>query len=297
MPRRPRLHVPGALYHVILRGNGRQPIFFDDADRRLWESLIDEGLQRHRHRIHAYCWMSNHVHIALQGATDPLAGFIGTMASSYARATNRKTGRSGHLFERRFRAILVQAESHLKELIRYIHLNPVRAGLVADPAGHRWSSHRAYLGDGAPAWLTVDWVLSQFGQTAAHARRRYADFMRTPADEETWRGLRSGGADDNRVLGDDQFSRTIVTAELQPRVALSLDDLVREACQRNGIAEADLASPARGRREARVRAEIGLAAVEGRVATVADIARRLGRSPSSTCQAINRLRVRRRISQ
>ena len=135
MPRKPRLHVPGGLYHVILRGNDRQNIFFDTEDRRRWESLIEEGLRRYKHRIHAYCWMTNHVHMAIQCHDVPLSGFMSLVASRYARSTNKKVNRTGHLFERRHRAILVQADSYLKELVRYIHFNPVRSGLVDDMAG------------------------------------------------------------------------------------------------------------------------------------------------------------------
>jgi REP element-mobilizing transposase RayT len=147
--------VPGGLYHVILRGNGRQTIFFDADDRRRWESLIEEGVSRYAHRIHAYCWMTNHVHLAIQCHDIPLSKFMGFVASRYARSTNKKINRSGHLFERRHRAILVQADSYLKELIRYIHQNPLRAGMVDDLTDYQWSSHLAYLQGKQPNWLTL----------------------------------------------------------------------------------------------------------------------------------------------
>jgi REP element-mobilizing transposase RayT len=147
--------VPGGLYHVILRGNGRQTIFFDADDRQRWESLIEEGVSRYAHRIHAYCWMTNHVHLAIQCHDIPLAKLMGFVASQYARSTNKKINRSGHLFERRHRAILVQADSYLKELIRYIHQNPLRAGMVDDLTDYQWSSHLAYLQGKQPNWLTL----------------------------------------------------------------------------------------------------------------------------------------------
>lgn len=100
VPRKPRLHVPGGFYHVIARGNDRQDIFLDDDDRLRWEQLLREGLDRHGHRIHAYCWMTNHVHVAIQAGKKPLARFMGSLLSRYAKEFNRKTGRSGHVFER-----------------------------------------------------------------------------------------------------------------------------------------------------------------------------------------------------
>ena len=130
MPRRPRLHLHGGFYHVILRGNGRQAVFFDAEDHEQWQLILYQGLTRYRHRLHAYCWMTNHVHMAIQAGAEPLDGFMGFVASRYARILNRKTGRPGHLFERRYRAILVQQDTYLKELLRYIHLNPVRARMV-----------------------------------------------------------------------------------------------------------------------------------------------------------------------
>ena len=108
MPRKPRIHLPGGFYHIILRGNARQDIYFDSADRIAWQALLEKGLDRYEHRVHAYCWMTNHVHMALQAGAEPLARFMTYLASNYARRINCRKRRSGHLFERRYRAILVQ---------------------------------------------------------------------------------------------------------------------------------------------------------------------------------------------
>jgi REP element-mobilizing transposase RayT len=293
MPRRPRLHVPGAFYHVILRGNGRQDVFFDEADRLLWQHLIADRLHHSGHRLHAYCWMTNHVHMAIQAHAEPLGHFIGTLASQYARRTNRRIRRSGHLFERRHRALLVQRDEHLLELVRYIHLNPVRAGMVEGPGDYRWSSHPAYADGTCSEWLTVDRVLALFGPTAGQARAAYAAFMKAPVDEGLWQLLRTGRDDDPRVLGDDDFVRSITTdGRGVTRSCQTLDELVHDACRRHGVCEADLAAPSRDRSLARVRAEIGRAAIEGRVATLAAVARRFGRSPSGLCRSVGRLRGR-----
>ena len=131
MPRKPRLHVPGGLYHVILRGNDRQAIYFSRADRRRWMRLLGEGIDRYRCRVHAYCWMTNHVHMAVQVSDVPLHRLMHWLAMTYSRQTNQRLGRTGHLFERRYRSKLVDADSYLLELVRYIHLNPVKAPAAA----------------------------------------------------------------------------------------------------------------------------------------------------------------------
>lgn len=297
MPRRPRLHVPGALYHVILRGNGRQAIFFNHLDRQRWQALLAEGIQRHGHRLHAYCWMTNHVHMAIQSHAEPLSGFLGTLASSYARATNRHMGHSGHLFERRYRAILIQRETQAMELVRYIHHNPVRAGMAASPAEHPWSSHGAYLQGNAPTWLTTDWILGLFGRTAGQARRAYACFMDRQPGKEVLRQLRRGRNDDQRILGDDDFVESVTRQDAPHLPGKSLDELVREACERHGVSETALASPSRSRFNALVRAEIGRTAIDGKAATLAEVARRFGRSSSGLCRSINRLRIAGQVRQ
>ncbi|TAK51680.1 MAG: transposase [Gammaproteobacteria bacterium] len=291
MPRKPRLHVPGGLYHVILRGNARQDIFFDPDDRQRWETLIGQGVRKYTHRIHAYCWMTNHVHLAVQCHTSPLSRFMSFVASGYARATNKKLNRSGHLFERRYRAILVQRDSYLQELIRYIHRNPLRAGIIRRLEDYPWSSHHAYVTGRAPAWLTTGWALSTFGTELAPARRRYAEFMGSEGDQSICSALRNGAEADQRALGDDQFLASIEARWVPPGRRPSLDQLISEACEGRGVSEAELRSRSRERRCAQIRAEIGLVAVDGGIATGAELARRFNRSQSALSRAIGRLRA------
>lgn len=290
MPRRPRLHVPGGLYHVVLRGNGRQTIFFDANDRYRWESLLEEGVSRYSHRIHAYCWMTNHVHLAIQCNDVPLSKFMGFVASQYARSTNRKINRSGHLFERRYRAMLVQADSYLLELVRYIHQNPLRAGIVDEIGDYQWSSHLAYVHGEQPNWLTVNWVLSMFGETIADARWEYARFMRVACRKATRRCLREGVGDDKRILGDDGFLGALGGKPRQSSIHGSLEELAQEICRKYEVTEAMLVSASRDRKYSRIRAEIGLVAIENGIATNAEIARFFNRCQSGMCRAINGIR-------
>ena len=146
MARRLRLHVPGGFYHVTLRGNHRAPIFFRSADRDLWERFLADSLERFGARLHAYCWMTNHVHMVIQVSEFPLGRIILRTASAYARTVQLRLETTGHLFERRYHAVLVDADAYLLTLLRYIHLNPVNGGLTRDPDAYRWSSHHAYTG-------------------------------------------------------------------------------------------------------------------------------------------------------
>ncbi len=296
MPRKPRLHVPGGVYHVVLRGNGRRDIFLDENDRRRWETLIEAGLRRYQHRIHAYCWMTNHVHLAIQSSDVPLSGFMRSIASQYARSTNKKINNSGHLFERRHRAILVRDDSYLKELIRYIHLNPVRGGLARSPEYYRWSSHKAYLGDQCPDWLTVNWALRMFGNTDVAARQEYARFMQADVQESMLRKLRHGSDGDGRILGDDGFDSAYNVATVSPPPTLTLEDVVRQVCRRHSVPVYALSSMSRKHIYSQLRAEIGLAAIEGGIATNAEIARRFKRGQSGLSRAIDQLRRQRKYA-
>ena len=264
--------------------------FFDTDDRRRWESLIEEGVDRYAHRIHAYCWMTNHVHLAIQCHEIPLSKLIGFVASGYARSTNKKINHSGHLFERRHRAVLVQADSYLKELIRYIHQNPLRAGIVDDLTDYRWSSHLAYLRGRQPKWLTLNWVLSMFGDTVANARQQYARFMQVACPKDISQSLRHGTKSDQRILGDDAFLASLGSELTQPSSQRTLMELTQQICRKYKTSETELASDSRDRLYSRIRAEIGLVAIDGGIATNAEIARFFNRSQSGMSRAINDLR-------
>jgi len=162
MARKPRLHVVGGVYHVMVRGNGGQDIFFEKGDRFHLYLLIQEGLERYGHRVHGFCCMPNHIHFVMQVQDTPLSQILHNLSFRYTRWINTQQARSGPVFQGRYKAILVDADQYLLQLIRYIHLNPVRAGLVKDPVAYPWSSHRAYLGREELPWLSKDWVLSYF---------------------------------------------------------------------------------------------------------------------------------------
>lgn len=143
MPRPPRLHVPGGCYHVILRGNHREPLFGSPADRTALNEIVASVIERFDARVHAFCWMTNHLHALLQIADRPLNQIMQRIAMRYSRHRHKVLRTTGHLFERRYKARLVDVDAYFLTLLRYFHLNPVRAGIVSDPGDYPWTSHRA----------------------------------------------------------------------------------------------------------------------------------------------------------
>lgn len=293
MPRLPRLHVCGAFYHVTLRGNHRQPIFRQSADRACLNAIVRESMERSESRLHAYCWMTNHLHLLVQVSSAPLGQCIRRIASCYARWYQKQLDTTGHLFERRYHALLVDVDSYLLELIRYIHLNPVRAGLVSDPVEHPWSSHHNYLGTAVDPWVTTGFALSLFGGRTDVARSAYVRFIHEGMTSAS--GIvrpPCANAEDVRILGDDTFRLGLNTAAVPPRSRQTLDQLITVWCGRLGVTPEDLVAPGKVRVLARARAVIAFHAIRQGVAGLEAVARRLGRDTSSLRQCVEHHRRR-----
>jgi putative transposase len=285
MPRRLRIHLSGGFYHVTLRGNHQQAIFVAEGDRHLLNKIVARAIEKFGARIHAYCWMTNHLHFLMQVGTEPLARPMRQIAAEFARAMQLKLETTGHYFERRYHAILVDADAYLLELIRYIHLNPVRAGLVGDPAQFRWSSHHAYLGTRTEPWVTTDFAMQMLGADPARAVREYCRFL-SCEQQQSWTPPDASGADAPAALGSDAFVKAVQAATIPRRAREKLGDLITEACRRFGVDHADLDSPTRDRYLAKVRAWIAYQATQRHVATLAAVARALGRDEATLRQAI-----------
>lgn len=178
MARPLRIEFPGAVYHLTSRGNARQAIVVDDRDRVQFFSVLAQVVDRYGWLCHAYCLMDNHYHLLVETPQPNLSLGMRQLNGRYTQLSNRRHDRVGHLFQGRFTAILVEKEAHLLELCRYVVLNPVRAKMVAHPRLWVWSSYRATVGETpAPAWLTTDWILGQFGQRVGPAQERYRTFV------------------------------------------------------------------------------------------------------------------------
>jgi putative transposase len=179
MTRPLRVAFAGAVYHLTTRGNAREAIFIDDADRRTFLRVLAGVIDRYGWLCHAWCLMGNHYHLLVETPDPNLSLGMRQLNGVYTRRFNARAHRVGHLFQGRFRSVVVERETHLLELCRYIVLNPVRAKMVATPSEYRWSSYRPTVGlDRTPSWLTTDWVLAQFGSARAQARAGYVDFVR-----------------------------------------------------------------------------------------------------------------------
>jgi REP element-mobilizing transposase RayT len=163
MGRKPRIYFPGAFYHLLNRGNQRQPIFHDERDYQAFWGGLAETANRYQLRIHAYCLMPNHFHLLAEVDLFSPALAMRSLETAYARAYNRRYQKVGHVFQGRYRGILCEKASYLLALVRYLHWNPVRARLVSRPEDWAWSSHRAFLGMAQNDWLFQKEVLSAFG--------------------------------------------------------------------------------------------------------------------------------------
>lgn len=177
MARRPRSHVSGGLFHVTSRGNRGEAIFTADEDASRFLSLLAKVVERREWRCHSYCLMPNHFHLLIDMPDPTLSAGMHELNWRYARWFNLRHGFTGHLFQERFSSKTVVGESHLLEVVRYIPLNPVRAGLCARPDLWPWSSYRAMLRGPVPALLHREWLLSRFAPDEARARELYERFV------------------------------------------------------------------------------------------------------------------------
>jgi len=284
--RRPRLHVPGGYYHVTLRGNHRQDIFFSDADRRLLEQYVAMAREQSGVRLHAYCWMTNHVHLLIQVAERPLGAFMQRIGTRYARAVQARLSTTGHLFENRYHALLVDVDRYFLGLLRYIHLNPVRAGLVVDAADYPWSSHRAYLGRARCDWLETEFGLRMFGADLRRAREQYHRFVSQGVGTRGDRDWLAPPIEEPRVLGDAEFVRRIARGSAQAdATAPGLEDIAAEVSNELGVTLAELRSSSRRRRLSRARGLVAVRALASGAATLSEVARFLNRSASALTRA------------
>lgn len=297
MARRQRLHVPGGFYHVTLRGNHRKPIFFQASDRDLLDRLVANSLERLVARLHAYCWMTNHLHMVVQVSDVPLGRVILRIASAYARIVQLRLETTGHLFERRYHAVLVDADSYLLTLLRYIHLNPVRAGLASDPAAYPWSSHQTYLGTRKQSWVTTEFAMRALSPDSDRALARYQELF-TDLEPVRWgTGVLVPNKDQPQILGDDTFVAHVTGVRYRPSSKQSLSDLLH-ACSNQFHLPADLlASPVCNRRLAIARAWLAHEAANAGVASISDVARLLGRTEGAIRQAMRRYPAEAAISR
>jgi len=202
MARPLRIEFPGALYHITSRGNAQGDIYLDDQDRLHFLEQLGTVCDKHNWRCYAYCLMTNHYHLVVETGDASLAKGMRGLNGAYTQCFNRHHRRVGHIFQGRYKAILVDKDAYLLEVIRYVLLNPVRAHMTKTAGQHRWSSYRAMIGKAtSPGWLGRDLVLSQFAKRETIAQKKFIQFIREGAKQPPlWENLRH-----QIYLGDERF--------------------------------------------------------------------------------------------
>ena len=224
MSRPLRIEFPNALYHVTSRADRRENIFEDDEDRELFLSTLEQVTTAFNWICYAWCLMDNHYHLLIRTPDGNLSKGMRQLNGVYTQANNRRHRRVGHLFQGRFKAILVDSDAYLLELARYIVLNPVRAGMAKKAADWRWSSYRACVGLApAASWLALDALLAQFAKRRAVAQQRYAQFVAEGIQAASpWSHLKG-----QIFLGDDAFVK-----RMQSHLKAGTDDVQIPRAQR-----------------------------------------------------------------
>ena len=208
MARPIRIEYPGAFYHITARGNERKEIFKGTQDRQKFLFYLESATKRYQAVIHVYCLMNNHYHLLLQTPAGNLSQILQHINGAYTIYFNTRRRRWGHLFQGRYKAILVDADAYAAELSRYIHLNPVRAGLTIRPEEYPWSSYQYYIGRREkPSWLTVDLILGYFHGKPSRSKKEYREFVHALVDQEYESPLRDTMA--STILGSTDFVYTI----------------------------------------------------------------------------------------
>ncbi len=277
------------MYHVTLRGNHRRDIFFTRADRHLLTTLIREAIESCGAQVHAYCYMPNHIHLLMQVDRTPLGKIMLLIASPYARRVQARLETTGHFFERRYHAVLVDTDAYLVTLLRYIHHNPVRASLVATPDDYPWSSHHAYLGTRAEPWVTTDFALRMLDSERRRAIERYKSLMTRPIATSP---LAECNARDPRILGSDSFAHKLLGDKWNGQLSTSVTQLIEDACTRFGVTTAELQSSSRLANVTGARSWVAEQAVAAGIASRASVARHFNRYAPSFRRTLRQSRSR-----
>lgn len=290
MARRPRVHYVGAVYHVVLRGNGGQDIFADDQDRCRLALLLQEGVERFRHRILGFCFMPNHLHLVIQVDQIPLSRIMQNFTFRYTRWHHKRKGSSGHLFHARYKAVLVEGNQYIVELVRYVHSNPVRVGLVTKPDEFLWSGHACYTGKDALPWVNTDWVLSRFSVSEEQARKKFRKFVHEGVKEGHREEFHTGNQDGKLIeqhaaVMDDLFAQV----EQPSRKKVSMARVIQDVCRVYGVTEKQLVATGKYRNTSEARAAAAWIVRELPGMTLTQLGAHVGRDAVTLSNSINRI--------
>ena len=294
MPRQARLDSPGTLHHVIVRGIEKKDIVQDKYDRKNMVSRLGALAEKTKTNIYAWALMSNHMHILLKSGPEGLSLFMRRLLTGYAITYNIRHKRHGHVFQNRYKSIICDEDAYFQELVRYIHLNPLRAKMVktlSDLDRYPWCGHSVVMGKRKSEWQDADYVLSRFGQGNTVARKAYQQYIKDGVGEGRRDDLVGGGLVrtlggwsqvlslrkskekvlcDERILGQDEFVKSILT-EAEEKIAgqisvneriIEAREVILEACEKEGVSVEALKGGSRRGRLPGLRAQLARKLVE-----------------------------------
>ena len=322
MPRRARLDTPGTLHHVMVRGIERRRIVNDVADRKNFVKRLGELSEATNTSIYAWALLTNHAHILLRSSEIGLAGFMRRVLTGYAISYNRRHRRWGHLFQNRYKSIICDEDVYFTQLVRYIHLNPLRAKLVKNLTkldGYRWSGHGVLMGKVKNDWQDQDYVLKWFGRKEGEAKGEYRNYVKKGIDQGRRPELVGGGLirslggwsavkalrrsgdrelSDDRILGSGEFvERIIKEADAKIKYQLpikeqnqKINEYIARLCKNKKVSIEELKSGSRCREVSGVRALIAIGLVKKHGVALAEVARRVGVSTAAVSKIIKRAR-------
>jgi len=320
MPRQARLDTPGTLHHVMIRGIEGANIFYDDEDRGNLLSRIGKLAEGTGTRILAWVLMDNHVHLLLFSGQPGISRFMRRLLTGYAVWFNRRHQRSGYLFQNRYKSIVCEEDQYLLELVRYIHLNPLRASVVKSMEEldyYRWSGHGVLVGKNRNDWQETKYILEQFGLQKGRAIRSYRKFMEEGKGLGRRPDLVGGGLirslggwsrvlslrgrgkrleHDSRILGSVDFVKRVMreadetlARQMKHRGGKqSIEEVIRRMCKERGVGERELKLGGQRRKISEVRARIAYYLNREMGICMAEIARNLGVSTSAVAMAIKK---------
>lgn len=320
MPRQARIDAPGALHHIIMRGIEKRPIFRDDQDRDNFLARLGLILSETSTPCYAWALMYNHVHLLLRTGRAPMATVMRRLLTGYAQQFNRRHNRHGQLFQNRYKSILCEEDPYLLELVRYIHLNPLRAGIVKELIqlnSYHYCGHAVLMGTTNYAWQHKNYVLKYFGRTKSQARKEYASFVAEGLEMGRQPNLVGGGLlrsvggwsslkahrregtrikGDERILGSGDFVEKVLELageELEQRTrfqasGISLDDLVSSVADYYGLKAEKLMTASKEPILVKARSALCYIAVRKLMLSGRQVALKLNISSSAVSKAIRR---------
>jgi len=295
MPRKPRIEIGGGLYHVITRGNNRRKIFRTQDDFLRFNNILAVQKSKLPFYLYAYCLMPNHVHLLIEMQDDPISRIMQRVLTAYSQYHNRKYKKTGHLFQGRYKSILCQSSRYLGELVRYIHLNPVRARMVKRPQDYEYSGHRAYIGIDKSGLVDAEPVLRHFGGTKKRAVEVYERFVKAGLGEPSQDGYYR--ATEGRLLGGDEFLEEMRHRIGDHRTArpnlerTSVEDLLSAAEMTSGLTRQELCGKSKNRRTVSVRESVIVVGRE-RGLSNRELAEGLGIDSSAVTKRVDAARLR-----